>query len=415
VSRFLSACLTIVVGLTLSGCAARLDPTWTINERTPVTNEATQVGLGFPTSQPSTPAADLQARTVTRCGPATVAHTESRGALRPGVGAHLRIDYWTTSAATIVGGPWSSVMPTRASFDGILRKVPAGGRLSAQEKVLLGTFLAVNRSYVSSSEPNTLQRGEAAKVVDAQQAILWNAFVENFCIEFLASPTEVTTSVLLFKSDAIRLCQALQDSDRDAFSLVFVHAKPNGFKPNGFKPCEIPTPMTSAASPPTLPRSTLLGTLQANARNTFGQVAAGAGMSQGRSTFYIDVGLQIAAVGEITLQRPRFGARGTETWSLADWEASGICVGENGERIEIAHVILRGGASFAIKEVGNYRVLRRLMADGYTFRVEAVDTPTLQRTLAHADLTHLTPADVVEVLWRSDRWPLVAAACSGHS
>jgi hypothetical protein len=419
-SRLFAACLTIVIGLTVSACATRLSPTWTINERTPVTSDVEKVGLAFPAADTTGSAMDprdSRSKTVAVCGPSTVKHIYSRGALRPGLGSHLQVDYWTTSATTIVDGPWAAVMPTIANFDGILRKVPADGRLSGQEKMLLGTFLAVNRTFVSRERPSKVERETAARIVDRYQAKLWNAFVENFCVEFIASPTETDTSVLLFKSDSIRLCEALRDkvspADLEAYSRVFVYIDQSGTRTIE---CEKPKGQQGGpGSAPTLPpgQSTLLGTLQDSARNTLGQVAAGIGAAQGATTFYVDVGLQIAALGDITLQQLRFGAPGTETWSLADWEESGVCVGLNGEELSVARVILRGGARFAIKDEGNYRVVRRVTEAGYVARVESVgDRPHYPRSLSRTDLAHLSPTDVVDVQWNSKVRGRNAAICS---
>lgn len=410
--RLFSACLTIVIVLGLSACAAKLSSTWTINERTAVMVDDHEVGLVFP--EPAAPSTWVTApgpRTVAACGPSTVTHSQSRGSLRPGLGSYLRVDYWTTSGSSLLNGRFSAAMPTRANFDGILRRVPATGHLSAQEKVLLGTFLAVNRTYVSNEKPSGPERDSAAAVLDKHQATLWNAFVDNFCVEFIVSPTESDRSVLLFKSDTIGLCEALRKevsaSELDVFSRVFVHFDRNDTQSTV---CKIP-PFDGQGRTPG--QSTLLGTLQDSAQNTFGNVAAGAGQAQGTTMFYDGGGLRIAAIGDITLQQPHFGVVGTETWTLADWESSGVCRGPLDEDLTVDRVILRGWARFAIRDVGNYRVVRRLTPTGLVVRVEPVGNGRVfRRTLSHADLAHLSPADLVGVAWRSEQRRRVAASCA---
>ena len=403
-----SVCLIVMTALALAACTARLDPRWTINERTPIATKANDTGLVFPAGATPDRAPGL-ARTQSGCSAAGASSEGVRGAVQPGVGAYVHIDYWTSAA---VPGLTARTMPAQTSFDGVLRLVAPDGQLRAQEKTLLATFLTVNRSAYSQDIPSREDRIAAAEVVDRNQTALWNAFVGNLCVAFIAAPVGSDRSALSFTSDVLQLCEAVRkarDPKLSYYSQVFVYARAPG---EDVADCTFPAPVLNAAPRPPLAPGTLLGTLASNAANTLGMVAAGTATRLDRTSFYDQSALQIAALGDITLQRPRFGERGTETWSLLDWEASGTCLDAADRTLAIRRVTLDGGAGFAIGTGGNYRLIRRLTQSGYERRVEPVDGKRRRKSLAHSDLAYLTPADVTHVEWRDPQGRRARSSCS---
>ena len=407
--------LALAALLAIGGCAGpSIDPGWSITGATEAIQE--QRPEDFRVGLVALPSSALQPG----IGPAvaTRCHSSAAGGrvvFRPGVGARLRLAFWSITSSAAGAG----MIPLAAESDLVLRQVGPQGRLTTEEKLTLNTLLATNRRNErtdGSSDPARLRA--AAETIATHEVRLWNALVESLCIGFAE---ESGTGLLVPEADLSHLCEALPEqtpptelSPRLHFARVFIHPQA---PPNIGNPCHGTGAVGEDNSPhPDHAIRRLIG----GARD---QLATAASVASGSSTgltgdfFHRQQNIRVASLGEVRMQSPRFGDPGTEEWSLADWAASGICrdprAGTGSPRISSVHI---DGASFRIVEEGQqptHRVVRLLEASigensrgeqaarvftRYRFEIERIGEG--RSSLPAEDLAHLSPSDVSFTLWR---------------
>lgn len=412
-----------------SGCAARLDPTWVISDATPVRaasspSEDDQPGIieYANGALPVVASGEIpRPSAAEKCGFGSPDPVGIVAAMRPGVGTRLTVRYWSTFDDSTTFQ--SALLPSSSVFDVVLRLAPVDGKLSPEESTLLAAFLATNRNNPDISKadkaapsieaPEDKQRSqglrvEAASVVARNETRLWNALVRTLCVQFVAVSAEGTVDgvdvpggmiikadsdrhVFSFAADMLALCRAIDDDGRDSDKRVFAEL----FLPAALSgACSTTTDGIGNTRP-------LLGFGAGDQGNSAASVAAGSA-SVVSETNYFTYGPRVATVSTITLQSPRFHSRGTETWSLADWESSGLCDVPGKPRAAIAAIRMKGGARFRIVTGAagdaTNRVQRRL-ATGYRHDIVGPDWRTSKRTLSHAALFALGPSDVDDVVW----------------
>ena len=385
----------------VAACAPQISAQWTINERTPVGQD--WIGSNSPTgavpSRDAIPLPHAGSTCNSKVNPAAGLFM----VFHPGVGARLRLRYWSG-----LENPRSVALPAATRFDGILRlvRVPAigddedrGMYLSPEERELLGDFLITNRLNIVT-DVSVGDRALAANAIENYEPQLWNAFVRTLCVEYVkvAYPNDDHLGVwnpytLSLKADMAALCDAVPDKNLQAgFLKVFVGGT---LDPQG------KCPEDAVASNPAT--GSLLGTDETAHQNNFASVVTGLANTQKNSNYYAGVQkLKIVAMGDVTLQLVHFGTPGTELWTLADWQASGVCVDpEKTDDLPVIYAVGLSGFYYRVKdpEAATYEVVRSV-TDGYRYAVRrkaSVSSSSL--SISVADLRLLTPNDVTGLIW----------------
>jgi len=407
--------LAMGLALALAGCVGpTIRPGWTVTERTPVLgNSGTgAVGIHAVADVPLTPG--YGAAVGSRCH-SSLSEGNARVVFRPGVGAHMRLGFWSTSTNS---SGRAVAVPLNLEMDLVLRRVGADRRLSSAERVVLDTLLATSRLRRGdgSEGPGWAQAG--ADVVAANETLLWNALVESLCVSIVDEPrSDPVRPLLRVEADLSHMCESIQDLGQRAFARLFVD--PAADDESNETPCHLSTAeeegqqqqeqRQETADHPGHRVQRLIGGVLPSPEpvSSTSAVAAAAGDRMTGEFYATNHNVKVGATGEIRMQAAHFGDAGTEEWTLADWEESRICRDPRPDVSEprISSVNI-DGFSFAILRGGEeatHEVRRILGPGGYRFGVEPRSGVTGRQSLAAADLANLHPADVTFTNWRVRR------------
>jgi hypothetical protein len=285
-------------------------------------------------------------------------------ALRPGVGARIQVGYWTSGpydSGTAEG--FSTSIPFTSRFDFVLRLIPSEGVLRPDEELFLNTVLLTNRLQIG---PDGNTRNNAAQVFSRWRIPMWNALVQTLCVEFVLSQ-HLARNVLSFKVDIRALCLAIPiDGDRRSYSAYLLE-----FPQRVDPPVDCPARVVKT-------HGSVIGANTDDQQNAPADVAATSALPAGPSGFYISNVVQVAAVGDITIDAVAYGDALTRSWSLAEWEGSGICrvPGEHALPRIVAVRLGHQTVSIADGRVATHRI-RRKLSDSYTYSVQRCRRSTL--------------------------------------
>lgn len=360
------------------------------------------------------PTVDIpRAQIGTHCLPSTAPDAASASsqnakpifALRPGVGARVTLTTWSAGTLRAALGSGNSSPPELTPTKIALRLVARGERIDPDERAVLASFLTSNRTEWSSDEatndyPVSEQTRRAlAGVLEANQSSIWNAFVRSLCIEVreTAPPgVEARMPAIRAVANMAALCAALPVRSRKAFVAAFIDTRAAAENPN------------------------CAGWIVNRSLNGVGQLvdsvawpaAALAVVTTGGDNDYYDSGSSGSPktlLGEIEIDAVRPMERGAPHWSLAAWEASGICR-YDGEETHIDAVLLRGGAIYlkVVEEKPTYRIVDRHTARDL-IRIEG--TNPFKARILRSDLKLLTAADVRGLRWKAGENEVKISGC----
>lgn len=400
----------LAIGLTLGGCVGpTISPGWTLTERTPVLRSDSPGAAGIRIEETRALTPGYRATVGNSCHPSLAAET-GQAVFRPGVGAHLRLGFWSTSTNRAREAVF---LPLNLEMDLVLRRIGEGGQLNSAERVVLDTSLATSRLRPSDENELPALAQEGADAVANNEVPLWNALVETLCVSIISERDSTPARPLLrVEADLSRLCEAISDArQQQAFARRFVDAVYGTCHLGGAQGAGDPRLQTAAAHPGHRIRRLVGGNERDPTQELLGStsaVAAGAGYRMEGDFYAASQNVTVGATGEIRLQSPQFGDRGTEHWTLQDWEESRICRdGRPGATEPWISSVNIDGYSFAIRRRGEgpatHEIRRIFGPDGYRFEVAQRPNGTGTQSLEASDLALLHPADVSFTNWRVER------------
>jgi hypothetical protein len=370
--RFNTAFPVLLLALLVAACSpGPLAPTWHVDPETSaraVGSESGRDRLSVVTADAVPMPESAQSCGFSKQSPGVVL------AMRPGVGARMRLRYWATGERDLER---SYAVPSAVSFDLPLRLVPPDGSLRPEEEQLLDTFLVTNRLNPGPTR-------DAALAIERHRPALWNAFVRTLCMEFVKSGLEDgarTRKVASVKADIRALGRAIpRGPDRDAFARAYVG--------------------------PGKESGSLAGLSLEPQRNSPTSATGGVAKPNSGSQFYqADSNLRIALLADVTLFAYRWGDPALVDWSLRDWEYSGICILPDQAVLPRISSVTIGGAVVDISAHSDQAThdVRRALGAGYAFDVVArhdrerslFSRPVIFRH----DLGALSVNDVTSVRW----------------
>lgn len=323
-------------------------------------------------------------------------------AIRPGVGTRLTLMTFSAGTFRSLSGSGSTYPPILVPTRLALRLVKPGTHLDPEERAVLATFLAANRTQWSSDAasddyPVTADARRALEsVLEANQAVLWNAFVRSLCVEvrdkapMVATPIPPTIRAI---ADMAALCNVLP-SEREAFVKAFIDTRKT--EADCAKPDQI---------------RSLIGTGQSADGASWAAAALAVSPPGGDSEYYDSAATRspMAMLGAITFDAVRPLQRDAPDWSLSAWETSGICSIGN-EKAVIDAVLLRGASDYlrvvetgATHKIVNDIVTRRL--------VRLPDTSPFKARIGRDHLQLLLASDVRALRWKAGKTVISVPGC----
>ncbi|MEZ5762790.1 MAG: hypothetical protein R3D69_00095 [Xanthobacteraceae bacterium] len=382
--------LVLLVAAATTACApGPLSPTWRVDADTAIGARSTGAIIPELRVLPPLVAGDVPLPQAARsCGHSSPP-TGVVAALRPGVGARIHVAYWTSgpyvdSQAT----GFSTTIPFANRFDFVLRLIPPDGALRPDEEMFLNTLLLTNRLQIGR-EGKTRQ--EAAQVLSRWRIPMWNALVRTLCVEFVRS-RHLARNVLSFKVDIRALCRAIPiQRDRRRYAAYLLQRAPTVSCPER----EVET------------HGSVIGANTDDQQNAPADVAATSALPAGPTGFYMLDVVQVAAVGEISVEAVEYGDALTSSWSLAEWEGSGICAMPGKPALPRITAVRLGHQATAIADghLATHRIVRRL-GHSYSYSVEPI--PGVPQPLfgvpiiPRSDLALITSNDVTAIQWQVD-------------
>lgn len=394
-----------VSGSLIAGCVSELESQWTVNSQTSVSS------FGHISKRALEVAAIPEPAIAATCGGGIRSAEGTELAIRPGVGSRVRIHFWSGLEDNSERQSYS--LPSAIVFDGVLRLAPANGTLDPDERALLATFLLVHRRNPLPADVQSLAR----EALESQEVDLWNELVRTMCVEVARvtyvnsqSTTVATQRTLVFKSDLIALCNIVEPKRREAFARFFIDTA-----------ASLDRGRCTGVSD-----GSLIGSEPAAGQtNNWQSLVSAQGRADDSGPFYApDQHIKIADLGDLTFQRPRFGTRGTEAWTLEDWQASGICRDQkqDADRPVIDRLEIRGGQRLNVIYIGSpqSRIVRTFTSDGPTYLLETPSGKPVRQftaTISASDLRLLSPRDVRGITWKKskDSSAIVHPSCSQTS
>ncbi|MCA3151447.1 MAG: hypothetical protein ING77_09745 [Rhodocyclaceae bacterium] len=323
-------------------------------------------------------------------------------AIRPGVGTRLTLMTFSAGTFRSLSGSGSTYPPLLEPTRLALRLIKPNSRLDPEERAVLATFLAANRTQWSPDAAIDGYPVEAAtrraleSVLEANQAILWNAFVRSLCVEVrdkapvVASPIAPTIRAV---ADMAALCNVLT-TEREAFVKTFIDTSKS--KDDCAKRGQV---------------RSLNGTGQSADGASWAAAALGVSPPGGDSEYYDSAAMRspMAMLGAMTFNAVRPLQHDAPDWSLTAWEASGICsIGD--EAAVIDAVLLRGASDYlrvvetgATHKIVNDIVARRL--------VRLPDTSPFEARIGRDDLQLLLASDVRALRWKAGETVISVPGC----
>lgn len=344
----------------------------------------------MPASLPPLPASGIPAPAIAR---SCRAGSAPLAAVRPGVGALLNLTVWSSGIMPEINpGRGNAGPPPVDDMPVALRMVAVGDRLDAAEQRVLGTFLITNRDSwhtVGEGAGTVRERLELAAAVREHQAALWNALVGSLCIEVWENaPLRESTDApgrgrtLIVLADMASLCRALPAARRDDFARAFLDNA------------------SSCAQPV---YKGLAGLLDVPARSDWAAGALDVGTHSGAARYYAvkEQATTMVLGGVVSLNSVRPQSPDAPNWSLAAWEASGICYGADGVRTRILSLLLIGGTRTidVIDPSDARKPTYRVVNDGVSTQLEKISDNWLFPAIDRADLSRLSRADVRQLNW----------------
>ncbi|WP_139136443.1 hypothetical protein [Pseudomonas simiae] len=313
----------------------------------------------------------------------------------------------TWSAGTLRAdlGSGNSNPPVLTPTNVAIRLIGSGQRIDADERAVLATFLTANRTEWSSGDPtgdypvSEKSRGALAEVLEANQSALWNALVGSMCIEVRkTAPPGVELKVPAIRAigNMAALCAAMPAASRKAFVEAFIDTLSATDNPD----CAGWIVNRSLNG---------VGPLVHSVAWPFATLAV---VTKGGDNGYYDsggLGSPKTLLGEIVFDAVRPLEIGAPHWSLAAWEASGICRLDS-EETRIDAVLLNGGAAYlkVVDENPTHRIIDRHVTRALE---RNKDTNPFKASILRTDLRLLTAADVRGLRWMAGENEVKISGC----
>ena len=162
-------------------------------------------------------------------------------AFHPGVGSRLQLNTWSAGLTrNEIMERGNTYLPIQTPTNVSLRMVNAGESLVQHEEAILATFLTTSRTdwkdtFMSEVKHNSeITRREIIAVLESHKPQLWNALVQNLCIQAssvkVKNSNERTLSITAM-SNILALCQAIPDKYQGNFKRAFISASDDNSPP----------------------------------------------------------------------------------------------------------------------------------------------------------------------------------------
>jgi hypothetical protein len=337
-----------------------------------------------------------------RC-PSTPVDDDSSKALyafHPGVGSRLQLNTWSaglTKSAELNRG--NTYLPIQTPTNVSLRVVKEGESLVQPEEAILATFLTTSRTKWKNTLNNNFPdesektRAELIAALESHKAQLWNALVKNLCIQ--ASSRKLTNSIertlsVTAMSNILALCQAIPDKYQGNFKRAFISASDDN------------SPPCSVASGQSVYRS-ING--EGPLTNSWSWSEATLGLTHSGSDIpYLDNTAYQSPnhlTGHIQINSVRPWSSNAPTWTLQEWENSGICQVMD-QPATIASLKLHGANRWLQVVLPNQHPSHRVLQEGGRRRLQRfLDSNPFAFKISRDDLGLLTAADVTGLHWKT--------------
>jgi hypothetical protein len=387
------AILSVIIATGLGGCSAG-----NVARPTVITFSDTKL---YPKDVTVIPGAGVPRFVMGRRCPSTPVDDVSSKALyafHPGVGSRLQLNTWSaglTRSAELKRG--NTYLPIQTPTNVSLRMVKEGEPLEQPEEAILATFLTTSRTKwnntLNKPDDNEKTRAELIAVLESHKAQLWNALVKNLCIQAssrkLTNSLERTLSVTAM-SNILALCKAIPRKYQVNFTRAFISDSVDN------------SLACSVASGQNVYRSINgEGPLSNNwswSEATLGLTHSGSDIPYLDNTAYRSPN---HLTGHIEINSVRPWSSSPPTWTLQEWEDSGICQIMD-QPATIARLKLHGANRWLKVVLPNQHPSHRVLQEGGRRRLQRfLDSNPLAFRISRDDLGLLTAADVTGLDWKT--------------
>lgn len=387
--------LALVIATGLCGCSAG-----NVARPTVVTFRDNQL---FPKDVTVYPASGVPRFVMGRRCPGTELQPDTRRplyAFRPGVGSRLNLSTW--SAGLLQDGKLinrgNTYLPILTPTALSLRLIPDGYPLDQSEEAVLATFLTTNRTEDWTSVVNSDIRKKIEPILESHKAQLWNALVKSICVEAsavkLQGSKDQSALAIQAVSNMTALCAQIPPQFQKDFLKLFV-SNLSDYNDKLY-PCTndknkiVNLPINGeGAETNRLPWSTAVLVLTGTIASDNSYLSSEGWASPNR------------LFGDVEVHTVRPWGHDVPSWTLQEWEDSGICQFGD-QRATIESLKLHGGnrwlrvvadsarPSHQVVVEGGHRRLRRLLdSNPFAFRI------------TKNELRRLTASDVVGLQWKT--------------
>jgi hypothetical protein len=317
-------------------------------------------------------------------------HNIALYAFQPGVGSRLQLNTWSAglnrSPVVDRGNTYLPIqIPTLVS----LRLVAKGKPLDQSEEAVLATVLTTSRT---EDWKETGLRKNLNAVLESHQAELWNALVRNLCVQVSSVKLEGSTEPavgIASVSNISALCKTIPIDYQIDFTRLFIKTQDN------IKPC------TDGSDEEAY--RTING--EGINSNSWPWSQATLSLTQsGKDIPYLDNGVfrsHNRLFGQIEIDSVKPWNSSVPTWSLQEWEDSGICQIRD-QPASIDSLKLHGANRWLKVALPSEQPSHRVLEDGGRRRFKRLlGSNPLAFKISRNDLRLLTAADVTGLQWKT--------------
>ncbi|WP_292638007.1 hypothetical protein, partial [Mesorhizobium sp.] len=239
-------------------------------------------------------------------------------------------------------------------------------------------------------------RQALASALEQRQGQVWDAFVSSFCLTAVdIDPPVPGRKAFVLEANIQTMCEQFDKKAQRIFARAFLSRD---------RCAKGPDDPTSIGS--------ITGLRNEWAHGGWASAALAAN-SAGQSSNYYDGGdlnSPTALLGVVQFNAVRPFRAAPPDWSLAEWEAAGVCLGAKGEDLKIKAIRLRGGGQ-------NFRIVDTLVGKTKAKTSHAlkvwngerelitVSAQGLDWSLPEVALSDLTVRDIDALVWAGTREP----------